>query len=351
MLFMIRFFFLATFVLGCGSEVRIEQNPNPPPDVIVPPLPMGTCPVGEPTTIAQLKTPHGLALSDEHLFFSDRAGLYDCEGSVQSVPLSGGNPEVLVKGLCAPNRVAYADGMLYWLSHSGYVAPNGDLAALDLSNGGLTTLIGFLIAPDALAVDERYVYVGADVEAELQSPGRLLRIDRQTKEAVELAISPGRVADIALDDDYVYWASSVGFLNGQPNKDSAVYRVSKQGGEKQLLVDGLAGAYGIARAGSQVYVVHPEAGEILAITADGLENSTLISGLEYPNDVASDAENVYVTAWGPPSRLAVLRDGAAVPLTNTIGSADQLVLGAECIYWTEQYIDDAFNGVVRAMAR
>jgi hypothetical protein len=46
--------------------------------------------------------------------------------------------------------------------------------------------------------------------------------DRETEETVELAISSGRVADIAVDDDYVYWTSSMGFLNGQPYQDSAM---------------------------------------------------------------------------------------------------------------------------------
>lgn len=342
--------FLFGLILGCGGQVRVEQDQEAH-DVVVPSLPDGVCPQEEPATLAQLQTPNGLALGDDKLYFTDLADLYDCNGSVQAIALEGGNPEVLLKGICAPNRIVYANEMVYWLNHSGYVAPNGDLSALDLTNGGLSTLATGLIAPDALAVDERYVYVGADVKAELQSPGRLIRIDRQTKESVELATSPGRVADIAVDDDYVYWASSVGFLNGQPNQDSAAYRVSKQGGAKQLLVDGLAGAYAIARAGAQVFVVHPEAGEILALSPDGAEKSVLASALTYPNDVASDGEKVFVTTWGPPADLFVLQNGTPTAMTKTIGYADQIALGADCIYWTEQYIDDEFHGLVRAMAR
>ncbi len=342
--------FLFVCVLGCGNQVRVEQTPVPP-DVVIPPLPHGVCPQGEPATLAQLQTPNGLALGEDKLYFTDQADLYDCNGSVQAIVLKGGIPEILVQGICAPNRIVHADGMLYWLNHSGYVAPNGDLSSLDLGNGGLSTLASGLIAPDALAVDERYVYVGADAAAELQSPGRLIRIDRQTKESVELATSSGRVADIALDDDYVYWTSSVGFLNGQPNQDSAVYRISKEGGDKQLLIDGLGGAYALSRAGTQVLVVHPEAGEVLALSPDGAEKSILASTLAYPTDVASDGEKVFVTTWGPPADLFVLQNGKPTALTKTIGYADQIALGADCIYWTEQYIDDEFNGLVRAMAR
>lgn len=361
------FFFLG--LAGCG-QVYVERdetrpdNGQPsddegtppdgvgtPPDDVKPPLPEGACPQGEPLTLANLQTPSGMALGEDKLYFTDLAGLYDCNGRVLSVPLAGGEPEVLVTGICAPNRIVYADGMLYWLNHSGYVAPNGDLTSLDLKSGELASLAGGLIAPDALAVDERYVYVGADKETELQSPGRLLRVDRQTSEMVELAVSPGRVADIALDTDYIYWTSSVGFLNGQPNQDSAVYRISKQGGDVTLLVDGLSGAYALARAGTQVFVVHPEAGEILALSPDGTSKSLLAEGLVYPNDVASDGEQVVVTTWGPPSDLFLLENTGPAALAKTIGYADQVVLGASCVYWTEQYVDDEFNGVLRAMAR
>ncbi len=348
---MLRKFFPAFFLLGCGSEIRVEQNPPKPPEVVVPTLPQGTCSQNEPVTITTLQSPHGLTSGNGRLYFTDRADLYNCEGSVQAYTPGDATPEVLVSGICAPNRIEYGEGQLYWLSHSGYVVPNGDVSVLDLESGTVSTLANSLISPDALALDQRFLYVGADVATELQSPGRLLRIDRQTNEIIELATSPGRVADIALDSDYVYWTSSVGFLNGNPNNDSAVFRILKQGGTKETLMDGLAGPYALARAGTRVYVVHSEAGEIIDMSADGTEPLILASNMQYPGDVASDGQDVYVTTWGPPSDLFHIRPNEVHSMAKTIGYADQILLGTECIYWTEQYIDDAFNGVLRAMAR
>lgn len=342
---------MAALLVGCGSEVRVEKTPPEPPDIVVPPLPSGVCPADAPATIATLKTPHGLSASDDHLFFTDLAGLYDCEGSVQSVPLAGGTPEVLVSNLCAPNRLEYHNGFVYWLSHSGYVAPNGEVSGLELATGEVTDLAFGLISPDGLAVDAQYLYVGADVGSELQSPGRLLRIDRKTNEIVELATSKGRVVEIALDDDYVYWVSLVGYLNGQPNTDTAIHRISKQGGAIETLLDGLPHVYGLARVGTRLWLAQSDDGKIIQMSADGSDMQVLASIVDSPNDIVTDGENIYVTSWNKGANLMHVAQDQVTPIAPTVGYGDQLLLGEKCVYWTEQYIDDDFNGHLRAMAR
>jgi hypothetical protein len=338
-------------LVGCGSEIRVAETPPEPPDVVVPPLPSGVCPADAPMTIAMLKTPHGLSVSQDRLFFTDRAGLYDCDGSVQSVALAGGMPEVHVSNLCAPNRLEYHDGFVYWLSHSGYVAPNGDVSALDLATGDVSEVAFGLISPDGLAVDEQYLYVGADVATELQSPGRLVRIDRKSNEMTELATSEGHVIEIALDDDYVYWISVVGYLNGQPNKDTAIYRISKQGGAKETLVDGLPHVYGLARVGTRLWFAQTDNGQVYEVSADGSDLKALDAFVDSPNDIATDGQDIYVTSWNQGADLMHVAQGQTMPVAPTIGYGDQILLGEECIYWTEQYIDDDFNGLLRAMAR
>lgn len=338
-------------LVGCGNEIRVTETPPEPPDVVVPPLPSGVCPADAPATIAMLKSPHGLSASDDRLFFTDRAGLYDCEGSVQSVPLGGGMPEVHVSGLCAPNRVEYHDGFVYWLSHSGYVAPNGDVSALNLATGDVSEVAFGLISPDGLAVDAKYLYVGADVGTELQSPGRLVRIDRKNNEIMELATSEGHVIEIALDDEYVYWISVVGYLNGQPNKDTAIYRVSKQGGAKETLVDGLPHVYGLARVGTRIWFAQTDNGQIYGMSADGSDLTSLTAFVDSPNDIATDGQDIYVTSWNQGADLMHFAQDQASVVAPTIGYGDQILLGEKCVYWTEQYIDDDFNGLLRAMAR
>jgi hypothetical protein len=295
--------------------------------------------------------PHGLSTSKDRLFFTDLGDLYGCDGSVQSVPLAGGSPEFHVSNLCAPNRLEYNNGQVFWLSHSGYVAPNGFVSSLDLTTGDVSDLAVGLISPDGLAVDDKYVYVGADTASALQSPGRLIRIDRQSNEIVELATSEGRVVEIAVDEEYVYWLSVVGYLNGNPNKDSAVYRISKQGGVKETLLDGLPHVYGLARVGTRIWLAQSDGDQIIEMSADGSDMKVVATMVSSPNDIASDGENIYVTSWNKPGDLMHIEKGTTKALATTIGYGDQLLLGEKCIYWTEQYIDDDFNGVVRALAR
>jgi outer membrane protein assembly factor BamB len=202
-----------------------------------------------------------------------------------------------------------------------------------------------------LAVDAKYVYAGADVATELQSPGRLLRIDRQTNDIVELATSEGRVVEIAVDDEYVYWISLVGYLNGNANTDSAIYRISKQGGVKETLLDGLPHVYGLSRVGTRIWLAQSDGDQIIEMGADGSDQKVIATMVNSPNDIACDGENIYVTSWNKGGDLMHVENGMTTSMATTIGYGDQLLLGEKCIYWTEQYIDDDFNGVVRMMAR
>lgn len=361
---------LAALLSGCSSQVTVFGDEatddaaagdggargEAPHDDVEPRAPLDGCEPGEPASIlATVASPEGLALSDDTLFLSDGGDLYGCDGAIYAVPLSGGDPELLIGGLCAPNRIAYHGGQLFVLRHSGYVTPNGTLERFDPGQGQLVTLASGLISPDALAVDERYVYVGAEATTGLQSPGRLLRVDRDTGEQFELATSAGRPAAIALDDDYVYWGSSVAFLNGKPNSDSEVLRIPKSGGSAQLLVQGLSWPHGLARAGTRLFVANNDGGAILSLEADGSDLLALVGGVDAPQSVAVADGSLYFTTWGEvPGSLQ--RASATTPGPSTlhipgIGGADQIALGRTCVYWTERYVDEDFNGVVRRAPR
>ncbi|MSP25916.1 MAG: hypothetical protein EXR75_12300 [Myxococcales bacterium] len=265
------------------------------------------------------------------------------------------SPRCGSEGLCAPNRIAYDGGELFWVSHSGYVAPNGYVERVNVASGAVDTLASGLISPDAIAIDASYVYAGGDVAPALQSAGRVLRIDRASGEQLELAISPGRVADIALDADFVYWTSSVGFLNGNENSDSAVMRVSKNGGAAEVLASGLMMPAGLARSGTRLFVAHSGAGAILSLDATGGAETELASGLDYPQDVAVADGAAFFSTWGDPPgalyRVALPAAAAPTVVAPGVGGADQIALGSSCVYWTEQYTDDDFNGMVRRAGR
>ena len=354
--------FLLFAAAGCGPSVAVDSSSGktPPIEHVPDPAEVDDCAAGDPVTIAMGRAPEGLTLGEGKLFFTDRGGLYDCDGAVYAVPLAGGEPQALATELCAPTRIVYADRALYWVSHSGYVAPNGYVKRLSLEDGTVEDIAVGLVSPDAIAIDERYIYVGEEPDdSELQSPGLLRRIDRVTNESVILGESRGRVADITVDDEYVSWSGSVGFLNGQENHDSGVWRVPKEGGAAVEILTGLAWPFGLSRVGSRVVFAHSHDGEIVSVGADGADPQVLTEGLAYPNDVAVDAEGeVFFGSGdngsdGPKGLFAVPLDGSAPRrlVAEVIGSPDQVALGSTCVYWTERYVDDDFNGVVRKTRR
>ncbi len=342
---------------GCGPSVSVDSASSQTPPIEHTPAeaPADACMAGEPFTIATIRSPEGLAFGEGNLFFVDGGGLYDCTGAVYAVPLGGGEPVPLATELCAPNRIVYADGSLYWVSHSGYVAPNGYVTRLSLSDGSMEDLVVGLISPDAIAIDDQYIYVGSEGETGLKSPGHLMRIDRATNAVVLLGVSPGRVADITVDEQYVYWSGSVGFLNGKENHDSGVFRVPKEGGDAVELAKGLAWPSDLSRIGTRVVFAHSFDGEIVSMAADGADPVTIAEGFAYPEGVAVDAAGeVFFTAFGEPAGLfAVPLDGSAAPrvVAEPLGAGREVALGATCVYWTELYVDDDFNGVVRKTAR
>ncbi|MDI1437002.1 SMP-30/gluconolactonase/LRE family protein [Polyangium sorediatum] len=343
---------------GCGPSVAVDSSAHvtPPIEHIPDPAEEDTCAPGEAVTIATIPDPAGLALGEGNLFFTDGGDLYGCDGVVVAVSLAGGEPVVLASELCAPNRIVYADRALYWASHSGY----GRVTRFSLEDGTMEDLLVGLASPNAIAVDGKYVYVGELVTYEkLQSPGQVLRLDLTTRETVVLGESPGGVADITFDEKYVYWTGSVGFLNGKENHDSGVWRVPKEGGEAVQLLGGLAWPFGLSRVGTRVVFAHSHDGEIVSMDAHGGEPQVLADGLAYPNDVAVDAKGEVffgsgdAKGEGPQGLFAVPLDGSAPPrlVEGALGSPDQVALGATCVYWTEKYVDDDFNGVVRKTRR
>jgi hypothetical protein len=348
---------------GCGPSVAVDSSVyvTPPIEHIPDPSQEDACTPGEPVTIAEISDPAGLALGEGKLFFTNQGDLYGCDGAVYGVPLGGGEPEALATELCAPTRVVYSNRALYWVSHSGYVAPGGEVTRLSLVDGTLEKLHTWLIMPDAIAVDEKYVYVGELVtDKELQSPGRLLRIDPAMHETVELGQSTGSVADIAFDEKYVYWTGSLGFLNGKENHDSGVWRAPKDGSEAAVeIMGGLAWPFGMSRVGTRVVFAHSHDGEIISVGADGSDPQVLTDGLAYPYDVAVDGDGeVFFGSGdngsdGPKGLFAVPLDGSAPRrlVADVLGSPGQVALGATCVYWTEEYIGDSLDGVVRKTRR
>jgi hypothetical protein len=132
-------------------------------------------------------------------------------------------------------------------------------------------------------------------------------------------------------------------------------RVRKTGGAAEVLASGLSMPAGLTRAGTQVLVAHSDAGAILSLDATGGAETELAVGLAYPEDVAVADGEAFFSAWGDPlgalHRVSLAGSEAADLVAAGLGAADPIALGSSCVYWTEQYVDDDFNGIVRRAGR
>ena len=335
----------------------IGGEPGAPPPGADPPPAFGGlepdhCLPGEPpVTLLQVRSGDGLALGDGALFVVDGGELYDCNGAIYRVPFAGGDPQVIVDGECSPTRIAYDRGELYWISEPGY--GNGSLTRYDLASGDRQNMAGVNRAR-ALALDDRYVYVGYESEPNmLQSPGEVRRYRRDQAESEVVGSSPGVPATIALDDEFVYWGSSVAFLNGQENMDSSVHRARKDGSASVVLYDDFAWPRGLVRRGSRLIFAH-DGGEVVSLSAAGGNPQTIASGLGSLQDLAIAHDEVFFTAWeeaGAVYRVPLDGTGGVRVLADAGGYSDQIVAGETCVYWTEQYVDDDNNALVRKAGR
>ena len=346
---------LAWGCAACGSVVVIEsdaaksdEGAEAPPEHVADAPELDACAAGEPaSTVAEARSPEGIALGDGHLFYTD-GELYECDGAVHAVPLDGGPPFVLAADRCSPGHLAYADGHVFWLEYL-----SGSLYRVPLSGGAPEQIAGGMNWPGAIAIDQHAIYLGDWETQALESKGRLWRVDRENGSVSVLATIVGIPADIAVDEAFVYWTSSVGFLNGKENHDSSVMRIAKQGGPPTTLADGLAWPFGMARTGTRVVFAHSHDGEILSLSAGGGDLFEVAGGLVAPTDVAEDGGQIYFTTFDLPGAVLSVPLGGGAPATIAmgVGAPDQIALGATCVYWTERYVDEEFNGRVRKAGR
>ena len=193
---------------------------------------------GKPTTVAS-----GSASAVQCVVIDD-SGIYWVQGNaVMKGAKSGGSGVGLAGGQTGVDCVATDDKRVYWSLPGTEKArfADGAIVAASKAGGGAGAKVLVKDAAHAahLRVDDRSVY--------WQSVDKIMKAPKTGGASAVVAAVGGAIADLALDDAYVY------FTLAGTGVDGSVGRVSKEGGAPAVLATGQATPDGIAVDATSVY--------------------------------------------------------------------------------------------------
>jgi hypothetical protein len=163
---------------------------------------------------------------------------------VVRVPIGGGKAEKLAT--ISRGVLGLHDKTLYIASYS-----QGTLSALPVTGGTPRVIARGLPRPTAVAADATHAYVYCERDRKLR------KIDVVTGESIMLATDLINSDDVVVDGDWVYtrsWGASHSLL-----------RIPKAGGPPQTVVDGLRSPYRIAIDARAIYVTSRDDRRIVRI--------------------------------------------------------------------------------------
>jgi hypothetical protein len=184
--------------------------------------------------------------------------------SAYEIPGTSDTPTLYVTAASNVDSLVYAGGQIFWSHPDG--CPGGEFALPCVieskpAGGGLTrTLHNNTSGPainSNLAADASYVYW-------INSNGHVVRLSRgagpSTPPTQLASVEVGtKLFQITVDDDYVYWAENVDFVD--PDDDTGrLFRAPKSGGTRELMLDKTRSILEQVRADQQ--------GGVLFITRD-----------------------------------------------------------------------------------
>jgi hypothetical protein len=133
-----------------GSLVWVDLNANISA-ILDAPFPAGP----QRVLASNLVSPINLTLGGEKILFCD-IGLRGSDGTLQSIPRSGGTPTILVKGLSFPWAIVLADAFIYCATLGEYY--NGQIVKVSRDGGAAVAIVDKLPQPVAVAADDEAIY-------------------------------------------------------------------------------------------------------------------------------------------------------------------------------------------------
>jgi len=264
---------------------------------------------------------------------SDKDHCGSCNHSCQGGACQGGDCQTLTlaSSLTMPWGIVADEAYVYWVEEGS--GNNGTVQSVPVTGGQKVELAHGQNAPVYLVADTDHLYWTT-----FASGGAIWRIRKDGSGQTQLSLATGPQG-LAADIQDVWWTNA---------SDASVRHVAKTGGSPQILSSQLNDPRGIAvdPVGGKVYWTSLAGGEILSASKTSGLKQTLVSGEDHPFAIAVDDQYVYWTDAGSyAAGDCSAADGKVVRAKKQDGTGRQeLATGQACplalwvdggeLYWT-----------------
>ena len=246
-----------------------------------------------------------------------------------------------------PHGVAVDAAWVYWSN-----VVEGTIRKADKHGAGTPILVvGSQNEPKRLVTDAGYLYwTNAGTPSTSFFDGELARISLDAAGGAArqvLATNQRRIADVALDQDHVYWVVTGTQTSGHYFGDGSIWRANKDGSAPEMLAQMQNFPSRIAVDRTHVYWTNDYGGTIMrcAIAGCSLSPETLYQMQDEPSGIALDATSVYWANYHGGSVMKGALDGKtpAIALAESRGFIDALTTDGQTLFWTEAITHDVMG--------
>jgi hypothetical protein len=232
------------------------------------------------------------------------------DGTIVSMPLSGGAPLVLAEGQAGPSALAVDDLNVYWttagdITSSGGATATGGVFAVPLAGGTPVPLVPDLVLPGPVVALDGIVVFATNVG----SGSEIRRVSRDGGAATLIASTDRLVAALALDTASVYWADADSPTIDASDDDGRIRSAPLAGGTIVPLADAQPGPERLVVLDGELYWAngggfdnagpHQNAG-IWRMSITGGSVTPIASGLSTVGTFDADDTHLLWTAIGKP---------------------------------------------------
>jgi hypothetical protein len=219
-----------------------------------------------------------IATDDTDIFWTSQI---DKTSALTRQDRNGGKPTVVTSSSQFPIQcVAVDDTAMYWVLGGGVIKQSK-------KGGGPQALAGGFKGADCIAVDGDHVYWSVSGSPDKQfADGAIIESTKTGANTRVLVKGADHAENVHADGTAVYWMSG-----------PKVFRADKRTGEAQKLAEASGKVADIAIDDQYVYFLTPDA-LARAPKGGGGHGETLVDGLQTPTSVIADATAVYFTTKG-----------------------------------------------------